>query len=318
MVDVAVVALLVLLAVRGWFRGLVRELLGLAVLLLGFVVSIRAAPAVGTFIAELTGLAPAWSRLVGGFTVFVGIAIGAAVVSRLAHRSLRALPGMSTLNRLAGSAFGVSAGLVVVVVVITLVAIVGLPAAAEDEFAKSVAVEQITDPDGPVQEVITTLTDTNDLSALLTLRELADRTAIGPESSSVALPPVDHHGLELQPDAAGEVYDLLNRSRVTEKIDPVSWSDALAAVAADVAFEMYSSGDLRTATPVDARLDDAGLTYVVAVHHVALAVEPSDVHHSLARRPDVADERTDERYRRVGIGVVSGPYGLLTVEVLTG
>lgn len=318
MIDAALAALLLGLAIRGWFRGLVSQLLGIAVLVVGVALAFRTSSVTGAFVSNLTGWSPAWGRLAGGVATLFLLSLIAAIVGRTVHRTIRALPGVSALNRLGGAAVGVAAGVLVIVVVVSLASIVGLPAAAADEMEQSTAVSLITQPAGPIQGVIRGVGGSSQISELLALRSMVGSVTAVPGSQQVALVPVDDTELAVDDASAETLFDRLNRARASARVDPVTWSVGLSVLAQQMALEMYRTGALESETSVETRLGQAGLPFVVAQHHVALAVTPADLDFALVGQDDVLMERLDEQYRRVGIGVVDGPYGLLMVEIFTG
>jgi uncharacterized protein YkwD len=118
------------------------------------------------------------------------------------------------------------------------------------------------------------------------------------------------------------VYQRLNRARVDEGLDPLAWSDALADVAEGHAYDMYLNGFFSHTSPTSGtlvdRLRDAGLVYRVAGENLALAATPEEVHDGLMGSPGHRANIVGDSYRRVGIAVVSGRLGLMTVQVFMG
>jgi uncharacterized protein YkwD len=118
------------------------------------------------------------------------------------------------------------------------------------------------------------------------------------------------------------VYQRLNRARVDEGLDPLAWSDALAEVAEGHAYDMYLNGFFSHTSPTTGSLVDrlraAGLTYRVAGENLALAATPEEVHDGLMDSPGHRANIVGDGYRRVGIAVVSGRLGLMTVQVFMG
>jgi uncharacterized protein YkwD len=66
------------------------------------------------------------------------------------------------------------------------------------------------------------------------------------------------------------------------------------------------------------RLEAAGITYVVAGENLALAATATDVHTGLMGSPGHRENILRPEFRRVGVAVVAGPLGLMTVQVFTG
>jgi uncharacterized protein YkwD len=115
---------------------------------------------------------------------------------------------------------------------------------------------------------------------------------------------------------------LVNRERIDEGLDPVAWSAALTEVGLGHAVEMYAEGYFGHVSPVTGtvgdRLDTAGIVFVVAGENLALAATAEDVHAGLMSSAGHRRNILMGSYRRVGIAVLSGPLGLMTVEVFTG
>lgn len=157
MIDFALGALLVVLVVRGWLRGLVREALDVATMVVGAVLAFRLAVPLGAVVADAVGVSPEVGRLIAGTVSFVAVTVGAALLSSAIHRTIRRLPAMTTLNRLGGAALGGLYAIVVATVALTLVAVLPVPAALDAGVDESVIADTLTDPQGPVQRGMETL-----------------------------------------------------------------------------------------------------------------------------------------------------------------
>ena len=154
MVDLIAVAVLVLLVIRGWVRGFVREAIDVATLVLGAILAFRLAPLVGRLVTGVFGWSPEPARILGGAAIFVVITIGAAFAGSAIHRALNKLPGTSLLNHVAGAGLGAVYAAVLAIVAVTLVSAVPLPAVLSDELEDSVVAATIIDPDGPAQRAV--------------------------------------------------------------------------------------------------------------------------------------------------------------------
>jgi uncharacterized membrane protein required for colicin V production len=89
------------LAVRGWIRGLIRELLDLVGLVVGAVVAFRLSGPVGDFLTDRFGVTSEWARIGAGVVLFTGVGVGLAVAARAVTRIMD-LPGLNLLNRIGG------------------------------------------------------------------------------------------------------------------------------------------------------------------------------------------------------------------------
>lgn len=321
MIDLLVVLLLGLLLVRGWYRGFVREAMDLVSLVLGAVLAFRLAGPVGSAIAAMAGISPDVARFVGGAMVFVLAGVGAAVAVRYLERTLR-LPGLNLANRVGGAGLAAAWGVFLTTVVLTLAAILPMPAAVADAVDDSAVARVLTDPDGLPQDVFNGLAGDGIVETLLELRSLVgERRVVIESGETITFPPADPEELSTDTDAALEVFDLLNRARVEAGVAPLAWSDALAAVGEGHARDMYANGYFSHESPttgsVGDRLDAAGIPFRLSGENLALASTATDTHRGLMESPGHRHNMLLASYTRVGIAVVDGPLGLMTVQVFT-
>ena len=317
MLDFVLGAFFVALVVRGWMKGFVREALDVLTLLLGAVLAFRFSGVIGSVISAMSGVSPEVGRLSGGVVAFLAISVAAAFASSLIHRTIRKLPAMTTLNRLAGAGLGGVYALVLATLALTLIAITPVPESVSAEVESSVLASRLTNPDGPVQRGVEALAGDRVMQTVISLRRLVGERVIAADGS-IALPPADG---KTQPsaEAARAVYEALNKERVSAGLDPLAWSDELAVVALTRADSAYRSGTLTPDAPdLATRLRRLGLPSSYQGENVALAATPAGVHEALTASDPHRAELLNVAYRKVGIGVVGGPYGLVTVEVFTG
>ena len=322
MIDLAIGAALALLVIRGWYRGFVREALDLAGLVLGIVVAFRFSPLVGDVLADMTGISEDSARFVAGALLFLAVGIGAAIAARaLEHRAR--LPGLNLINRAWGAGIAAAWGLFVSTLLLSLLTVLPMPSAVSTELEDSAVTRALTDPEGAPQQVFERLSGDGMMQTVLNLREaIGARRAVVEEGDAITFPPASPDRLAPDPDSARDVFDLLNRARVEAGLDPLAWSDALAEVGADHAYEMYLTGVFAhrsdtTGTAAD-RLDAAGVSYLTAGENLALAATPAGVHRGLMGSPGHRANILRREYRRAGVAVIDGPLGLMTVQVFTG
>ena len=310
MIDFVVLALMVLLVIRGWARGLVREAIDVGTLVLGALLAFRLAPVAGRLLSDLTSLAPEPARVVGGVVLFVAITIGAAIVGSVIHRSIKHLPGLTTLNRIGGAALGAVYAAVLIVIAATLTSAAPMPLAVADEVAKSSVVAFVVEPDSVAQDAIGLLSGDRALQSIIWIRGAVDGWTIDPRFTDVTLPGADAgSGLHASTDAALALHEAINGDRAEAGLDPLVWSESMSLVAVSRAFDVYRSGSFEADRPIGDRLSDVGMTAAVSDEYLLLAPTPDGL-------ADAAN--TGEGFATIGVGVVDGPLGLMAVIVLTG
>ncbi len=313
---------LAFLLVRGWLRGFVREALDLAGLVLGVILAFRLGGPVGRVLHDMSGVAEYFTMLVGGGLVFLAVGLAAAFAARLLERVAR-LPGLNLVNRASGAALAGAWGVFVATLLLSLLAIAPLPGAVASQVDESAVTQALTDPDGMAQRMFSRLSGDRVVGTLLSLRDAVGARRLLLEGDEVlVLPAAAPDELRRDPEAAGDVFERLNRARVDHGEAPLAWAPALAEVAAGHARDMYLRGRFAHAGAdgrvLSDRLRDAGLTYRVAGENLALAATPAEVHRGLFDSPGHRANLLAADFRRVGVAVVDGPLGLMTVQVFTG
>jgi membrane protein required for colicin V production len=317
--DLILGALLVGLAIRGWMRGLVKEIISLAVLIVGTLLSFRLSTPLGRVFAAMSGASPDAARVVAGMFIFLIVAVGAVLVSRMLHLGMRVLPGVTTLNRAAGAGLSLFALVLVVTLALSLATVVPLPEALADEIETSAVADALTEPDGVPQRVLGVLSGDRVVAMTLRIRDLTgDARAVPTPGNPVTLPPALSDELERLPDAEDAVFELLNRERVGADASPLPRSSGLDQIAFDLAWEAYTTGALRVRDEAELRevLNDNGLPSIARAQLVALAASPEAGHVAMADEPTL--NMTGSDLTKAGVAVIQGPLGLLLVEVLTG
>ena len=156
--DWAVIAIAIALVVRGWTKGVIREAIDVALLLVGTLLAFRLSPAVGSIIAGMTQMPYEVARVVAGGVILVALVVGSLLLGRVVAAALHVVPGASKLNKLGGAAIGLVYAAVVVALVTTLVAASPLPSAArasvDETMDASAIASAVTDPTGAIQPVL--------------------------------------------------------------------------------------------------------------------------------------------------------------------
>ncbi|NIA25705.1 MAG: hypothetical protein GWP04_09070 [Gammaproteobacteria bacterium] len=310
------------LFVRGWLRGFARELMDLIGLIVGLALAFRLSGPAGQFVHNWAGTSDGVSRLIGGFVIFLAVGIVASVGAHFLQR-IFSLPGLALSNRLLGALLALTWALFLAVLILTLMAVLPLPPSIGDQLDNSKVAGYLTDPDSPAQAVFQSIAGDRVLEALLNLEDLVGGSeVILQEGETLELPAAAADDLTIDDEAATEIFDLLNRSRVEEGLDPLAWSAALADVGQAYATEMYLGGFFSHESPVSGNVADrvkkAGIPYRILGENLALAATPQIVHDGLMASPGHRENILRPEFTRVGIGVVAGPLGLMVVQVFQG
>ncbi len=322
MIDLVILVFLALLLVRGWTRGFVREAMDLIGLVIGTILAFRLGPVFGAIVTSMTDVSDELARFIGGFIVFFGFGIGAAFVTRAIERTAR-LPGLNLANKAGGAGLAAAWGVFLATLVLTVGVVLPMPSAVADSIDDSAVARTLTDPDGVAQEVFIGLAGDRLIETMLNLREaVGTRRVIVDPDSVVEIGESDPADLSRDDAAAQEIFELVNAARAAAGLDSLVWSDSLAAVGAGHAEEMYVNGYFAHTSQITGdvgdRVSDAGIRFAVAGENLALATSVRETHDGLMESPGHRANIEGDFYDSIGIAVISGPLGLMTVQVFMG
>ena len=217
----------------------------------------------------------------------------------------------------------VGAGYAVLVVALgtTLLSAAPLPerlkATADDSVRASAVGRRILEPSGVIQQTVASISGERVFSTVIALQEsVGARLMAG--TLPIPFPDVGESSLPPSQVAAQQVFDLLNRTRIAEGLDPLGWSGDLAVVAVTRATDVYRSGTLALDAGLSASLTAQGIPGTINTEMVVLAASPDGVAEAFNGASDYRGAILDSRYRKAGIGIIDGPYGLMAVQVLSG
>lgn len=319
--DWVVIAIVVALCVRGWLKGAVREAIDVGLLLLGTFIAFRLSPAAGSVIAGMANLPYEVARVVAGVVILTILVVGSMVVGRLIAQAMKIVPGASVLNRMGGAVVGFVYAALVVVIGTTLLAAMPLPgsaqAAVSTSMDDSVIAATVTDPTGPVQPIVASASGEQLYGTVIAVRQaVGNRLSAG--TIPIPLPSVDDSSLTPSQVQAQQVFDAMNRRRIESGMDPLAWSPDLAIVATERATKVYRSGWLSLDGDLPNALKAAGVPGTISTDMVVIAASPDGVIEAIEATSGYDGAVVDGTYRKAGIGVIDGPYGLIAVQVLTG
>jgi len=310
MIDVLIGTLVVVLVVRGWMRGLLREAIDVGMLVVGAVAAFRLAPFAGRMLASLLGMSPDLARVLGGVLLFVTIWVAASIAAFLITRSLKILPGLTTLNRLGGAALGIVYTAVLAAIALTLLSAAPLPAAVASEVDRSAVATYVAEPVGPAQQVIGAVSGDRALQSMAWIRRAVDDWVVDPAVTRITLPELaDDESIHASAAEAEDLLNRINQTRIDGGLGPLEWSEPMSLVARTRALSAYQNGSLVPPSSIEERLASAGVHVDSAEERLVLAATGE----SLAGVMDAAAASST-----IGVGVVEGPYGLVAVVVTDG
>ena len=319
--DWVVLGIAAVFIIRGWRRGLVREAIEIAVLLVGSVMVFRLAPVIGTILAGMANVPYEASRLAAGGLLFLALVIGGALIARVVAGAIKIVPGATILNRLGGSLIGLAYAAVIVVLATTLVAAAPVSDSLRDTIeartVESRIGEELVDPDGETQRIISSLSGESIFGSVIAVQQaVGDRLAAG--TIPVPFPKGERSDLSSEPSIGHDVFDDLNRYRIEQGLAPFVLSADLEVVAERRGIRVYQSGLLSLDDRLDSDLSAERVPGTIHTDMVVISASGDGAAEALLQTAVYVDAFEDSAYRKAAVAVIDGPYGLITVVVLAG
>lgn len=303
------------LAVRGWLRGFVRELMDLVGLVVGAAVAFRLSKPFGGFLSDRFGVSPEWGRIGAGIALFLLFGAALTVLAHFLSKVTR-LPGLTLANRLLGAAVAAAWGALIVLVAVSILGVLPVPDTVDQAVEGSTVARTLAAPDGLPRRLVDPVVGDRAVEALAAIERLTGGRRIVPaEGERIETEPVEDGQLMLDEAATAFVVDRINADRLDAEVEPLAPSEALEELAAERAFAMYAGGyvERRTDDEVLAVTTRTNLRLQASAEMVALASSERAAQAAIAEAEDTA--LADARFDRVGVAAVDGPLGVLVVEV---
>jgi hypothetical protein len=124
---------------------------------------------------------------------------------------------------------------------------------------------------------------------------------------------------QLQPnESERQLFEALNRERVTQGLPALQWDNALFKAARHHALLMLNLNRLEHQLPsessLERRLSEAGARFGTIAENIAVGPNPRTIHAGWVASPGHRKNILDPRLTSVGIAAVRGPGGLFAVQ----
>ncbi|MBI4062445.1 CvpA family protein [Candidatus Gottesmanbacteria bacterium] len=316
-IDWIIVGVSIYYLIRGWEIGLIYLATNLVSFLAALWLSIKYHAPVGAFFAEKFGVARVWTTVLGYIVVAF---IAEAVISELLVLFARRIPKKliaSRANQWLGSVLSLANGLILITFFLLVVTVLPLRGTLKQDIAASrLARPLLALADRYGGNVRSTLDDAT--------RQAIKFLTVQPESRERIVLEVVPSETELSVDIASEqrMVELVNEERAKAGVTALTISPEIIPVARAHSRDMFERKYFSHINPEgkDAgdRLNDAGITYVVAGENLAYAPDVETAHLGLMESQGHRENILEPRFREIGIGVIDGGiYGKMFTQNFT-
>ena len=319
-IELFVYIFIVFFVINGWKKGFLLQFFYLMVLLISIALSFRYSDQVGSYISSWFNSNIQLSEIFGGVLIFITVlTVSSFFQNFLANNQKQKDVG----NKLLGGFVSLLVSNLILTLIFTITSIFSVPQFFEDTIENSNLVSFYTDTSGTPQQALELITGTDLIKVVSRIKDLTGKSSVVVgEQGCIEIPKYSLSNLLNNNEQKDELYALLLTERSKQNLAPLELSEKLSDIALNYAYTMYQDGFWCHKNPkngelVGDRLSKQGFPYIDIGENLALSSSVRSGHISLMNSESHKNTILDNEFKRVGIGIVSGPLGLIIVQIFS-
>lgn len=317
-VDILLYLIIFYFLYFGWKNGSIMVIFYISALLLAIFSSFRYSDQVGLYISNWLNSGRQLSELFAGVIIFIGVITVASLIQSI----ILSINGKNDLgSKLLGSLLSLLLSNLILTFFFTIISLINTTPLVEDYLERSELVSFYTDADGTPQQALEVIIGNDLLKVVSRIKDLTGLSSVVVDDfGCLEIPKVSRSKLIAKNTDSNEMFEILNIERINENVDPIEFSQRLSDIATSYAFLMYEEGFWCHKNPLNGqqvgdRLSEVGLPYKTVAENLALSSTLVSGHESLMNSETHRNTILDGEFKRVGVGIVSGPLGLIIVQI---
>ena len=319
-IELFVYIFIVFFVINGWKNGFLLQFFYLMVLLISIALSFRYSDQVGSYISSWFNSNIQLSEIFGGVLIFITVlTVSSFFQNFLANNKKQRDVG----NKILGGFVSLLVSNLILTLIFTITSIISVPQFFEDTIENSNLVSFYTDTSGTPQQALELITGTDLIKVVSRIKDLTGKSSVVVgEQGCIEIPKYSLSNLSNNNEQKDELYALLLTERSNQNLPPFELSEKLSDIALNYAYTMYQDGFWCHKNPkngelVGDRLSKQGFPYIDIGENLALSSSVRSGHISLMNSESHKNTILDNEFKRVGIGIVSGPLGLIIVQIFS-
>ena len=319
-IELFVYIFIVFFVINGWKKGFFLQFFYLMVLLISISLSFRYSDQVGSYISSWFNSNIQLSEIFGGVLIFITVlTVSSFFQNFLANNQKQRDVG----NKLLGGFVSLLVSNLILTLIFTITSIISVPQFFEDTLENSNLVSFYTDTSGTPQQALELITGTDLIKVVSRIKDLTGKSSVVVgEQGCIEIPKYSLSNLSNNNEQKNELYELLLTERSNQNLAPLELSEKLSNIALNYAYVMYQDGFWCHKNPkngelVGDRLSKQGFPYIDIGENLALSSSVRSGHISLMNSESHKNTILDNEFKRVGIGIVSGPLGFIIVQIFS-
>jgi uncharacterized protein YkwD len=316
-VDWTIVAVLIYYVIQGWEAGFADLGLSLVGFIISFLLSIKFHAPVGSFLSEKFGIPDLWTTVMGYLIVAF---IAQAILSEIIHLALLKIPKKlisSKANQWLGGLVSLFNGFVVISFILLVINALPLRGSVKTDVKNSrigsMLMSTAQKYGAPVELSINNAKDT--VMKFLTVEPDSKESIhlnITPTPADLSIDDVSERAM----------LKLVNDERLKAGVGPLTVDVHIIVVARAHSRDMFERRYFSHITPEGLspadRLDNAGVTFIVAGENLAYAPDLATAHTGLMNSPGHRKNILDPDFHHIGIGIITtDKFGMMVTQDFT-
>ena len=302
----------------GWKNGSIIVIFYISALLVAIFSSFRYSDQIGLYISSWLNSGRQLSELFAGVIIFIGVITIASLIQNII---LSIKSKNDTGSKLLGSLLSLLLSNLILTFSFTIVSLINTTPLVEDYLERSELVSFYTDSEGTPQQALEVIICNDLLKVVSRIKDLTGKSSVVVDDfGCLEIPKVSKSKLIAKSTDSNEMFEIINIERINENVDPIEFSQRLSDIATSYAFLMYEEGFWCHKNPLNGqqvgdRLSEVGLPYKTVAENLAISSTLVSGHESLMNSETHRNTILDREFKRVGVGIVSGPLGLIIVQI---
>tara|TARA_B100000989_G_scaffold298441_1_gene287811 strand:- start:2432 stop:3445 length:1014 start_codon:yes stop_codon:yes gene_type:complete len=319
-IELFVYIFIIFFLIYGWRKGFLLQFFYLMVLLISIALSFRYSYQVGSYISSWFNSNIQLSEIFGGVLIFITVLTVSSFFQNFIDNNQKQ---RDVGNKLLGGFVSILVSNLILTLIFTVTSIISVPQFLEDTIENSNLVSFYTDTSGTPQQALELITGTDLIKVVSRIKDLTGKSSVVvSEQGCIEIPKYSLSNLSNNNDQKNDLYALLLVERSNQNLAPLELSETLSEISLSYAYEMYQNGFWCHKNPkngelVGDRLSKKGIPYIDIGENLALSSSVRSGHISLMNSESHKNTILDNEFKRVGIGIVSGPLGLIIVQIFS-
>ncbi len=322
-VDIFIYIFIFYLIIFGWRKGSSLIIFYIFSFLISIFFSFKYSFSIGVYISGWLNSNQQISQIFSGIIIFIASITAASLIQNV---TITKKNDGEFGSKILGSLLSLVLSNLILTLTISLVTLFTLPNFVQQKIENSSLVSFYIEPDSIPQQSLELITGTDLLKVTNRIKKLTGNSSVVvDEYGCLEIPEEPLSKLISKDKEALEMLELINLERINENVDPVQFNQQYSDVAKDYALKMYLEGfwchqDPNNGYYATDRLKEVGFrgkNIQEVSENLAISSTIYSGHEELMNSESHRKTILDNEFNRVGIGIMSGPTGLIIVQIFS-